>query len=376
MFEMQNPSRRKFLTMAGAAAGGSLVGGSGLVLPPAYAAGALGPVKEQDAVIAFGHVGPISDEGWTSQHHEGMLAVKAAYPKAKYLEIETIPYSADATRTFRQFVAEKATIVISSSEYGDLLAEVSNRAPSVAFMECNGHRVADNVSWYYLKHWMPTYVVGVAAGLMSKTGKLGYVASFPVPSVFGSVNAFQMGAKSVNPKATTQVISINSWFDPQGASQAGTALLDNGADFLFGIMDEAAYLQVAEKRGIPAAMWNTDVRRYGPKSYVSSVVCDWRKFYVEQVGKRLAGAWNGKEQILLPLAGGIDRDAWGESVPANVRTAADAVRTKMLKDGFDPFVGEIKDAAGKVKVAKGAKMDDVEIYNWNWAVEGVTGLGA
>jgi basic membrane protein A len=376
MFELKNPSRRKFLTMTGAAAGASLIGGSGLVLPPAYAAGALGAVKEQDAVIAFGHVGPISDEGWTSTHHEGLLAVKAAFPKAKYLEIETIPYSADATRTFRQFVAEQATMVFITSEYGDLLAEVSNRAPQVAFVECNGHRVADNVSWYYIEHWMPTYVIGVAAGLMSKTGKLGYVASFPVPSVFASANAFQMGAKSVNPKATTQVIAINSWFDPQGASQAGAALLDNGVDFLFGIMDEAAYLQVAEKRGVPAAMWNTDVRRYGPKSYVTSCVLDWRKFYVEQVGKRLAGTWTPGEQILLPLSAGVDRDAWGESVPENVRQAADVVRTKMLKDGFSPFVGELKDVGGKVRVKSGEKMDNLTLYNWDWAVEGVTGLGA
>jgi basic membrane protein A len=91
MFEMKNPSRRKFLTMAGTAAGASLLGSTGLVVPAAYAAGPMAAVKEQDAVIAFGHVGPISDEGWTSTHHDGLLAVKAAFPKAKYIEVETIP---------------------------------------------------------------------------------------------------------------------------------------------------------------------------------------------------------------------------------------------------------------------------------------------
>ena len=106
MFDMKKPSRREFLTLAGSAAGASLLGSTGLVVPRAYGAGAFAPVKEQDAVIAFGHVGPISDEGWTSQHHEGLPAVKKAYPKAKYIEVETIPYSADATRSFRQFVSE------------------------------------------------------------------------------------------------------------------------------------------------------------------------------------------------------------------------------------------------------------------------------
>jgi basic membrane lipoprotein Med (substrate-binding protein (PBP1-ABC) superfamily) len=195
----------------------------------------------------------------------------------------------------------------------------------------------------------------------------------PVPSVYSGVNAFLMGARSVNPNATMQVILINSWFDPQAAAQAGTALIDNGCDFLFGIMDEAAYLQVAEKRGVPAVMWNTDVRRYGPKSYVSSIVVNWNDFYVEQVKARLAGTWKGDQKILLDIGHGVDRDAWGESVPEAVRKQADAVRTKMLS-GYSPFVGEIKDIKGTVRVPKGQKMDDMALYNWDWPIEGVSGL--
>jgi len=373
MSDLFKLSRRKFLTVAGAAAGASVLGANGLIRP-AYA-GNFAPVKEEDAVIGFGHVGPISDEGWTYSHHQGLLAVKEAFPKAKYIEVENIPYSADATRIFRQYVAQKSNIVILSSEYGDLLHGVSDKTPDIAWMECNGHSVAANRSWYYCKHWLPTYVTGVAAGLMSKTGKLGYVGSYPVPSVFGGVNAFLMGARSVNPAATLQVILINSWFDPQAASQAGTALIDNGADFLFGIMDEAGYLQVAEKRGVPAVMWNTDVRRYGPKSYVSSIVVDWRKYYVKQVGNRLKGTWKPEQMDLLGMGQGVDRDAWGDSVPEAVRKQADAVRAKML-GGWTPFVGELKDTTGKIRVVKGQTMDDMSLYDWDWAIEGITGIKA
>ena len=358
-------SRRDVMALAAG------VGAAGLVRP-ARAAG-FAPVKEPDAVIAFGHVGPISDEGWTYSHHLGVLAVQKAFPKAKYIEIQNIPYSADAPRTFRQMVAQKANLCIITSEYGDLLADTADKAPNVAWMECNGHGVAPNRSWYYVKHWFPTYVTGVAAGLMSKTGKLGYVGSLPVPSVYSGVNAFLMGARSVNPKATMQVILINSWFDPQAAAQAGTALIDNGCDCLFGIMDEAAYLQVAEKRGVPAVMWNTDVRRYGPKSYVSSIVVDWNNFYVKSVKDRLDGTWQGGQRVLLDMGQGVDRDAWGQSVPENIRQQADAVRTKMLA-GYNPFVGEIKDIDGKVRVPKGTTMSEMELYDWNWPVEGVTGL--
>jgi basic membrane protein A len=336
------------------------------------AAGPLPAVAEKDAVIAFGFVGPVTDQGWSWSHDQGRKAVQAAYPQLKTLTVESIPYSADASRTFRQFVEQGANMVFATSNYGDFLYDVAKRAPNVAFFECDGRNPLDNLATYYVAHWYPSYVAGVAAGLMSKSGKLGYVASFPVPSVFSGTNAFLMGARSVNPKASIQVITINSWFDPQAATQAGTALIDNGADLLFGIMDEAGYLQVAEKRGVKAVMWNTDQRRYGPKAYISSIVIDFKKYYVHQVGQRLAGKWT-PSQTILPLGGGVDVDAWGETVPDHVRQAAGAVRTKMLH-GWTPFVGELKDSKGNVRVPAGKTMTSAELYNWNWSMQGVVGL--
>src|SRR6516165_6961219 len=102
MFDLSHLSRRRFMSLAGATSA-SLVASSGLIRP---AAAALPAIKEEDAIVAFGHVGPITDEGWTWSHNEGMKAVQAAFPKLKTLMVETIPYSADATRTFRQFVSQ------------------------------------------------------------------------------------------------------------------------------------------------------------------------------------------------------------------------------------------------------------------------------
>ena len=360
-------SRRRALSLAAGVTVAPLLGAA-----RAAGAEAFTPIKEEEAIIAFGYNGPVSDEGWSYQHHQGYLAAKQAFPKARFLEVESIPYSADATRTFRQFVAQRAKLVMLASEYGDLLYDVSKRSSQIAWMECNGHSVNDDLGWYYVCHWLPTYVTGIAAGLMSKSGKIGYVGSMPVPSVYAGVNSFLMGARSINPAATIQVILINSWFDPQAAYQAGTALLDNGCDFLFGIMDEPAYLQVAEKRGVPAVMWNTDERRFGPKSYVSSIVQDWGKFYIKQVGDRINGVWK-PEGTLLGLGQGVDRDAWGDSVPEAVRRQADAVRSKMLT-GWSPMVGEIKDAKGNIRIPKGQTFDDLAFYNCSWAMQGVSGL--
>ncbi|WP_187969085.1 BMP family ABC transporter substrate-binding protein [Aquibium microcysteis] len=371
MIKIRDLTRRGFLNI-GAAAGASLLLPKSGLISPARAAAPLPAVAEEDAVIAWGYVGPTADEGWTYAHDLGRQAVAAAFPKAKTLYVENVPYSADASRIFRQFASEGANMIIANSNYGDFIYDVAKRTPEVAFYECDGRNPLDNLGTYYVAHWYPSYIAGVAAGLMSKSGKLGYVASFPVPSVYSGTNAFLMGARTVKPDATLQAIVINSWFDPQAAAQAGTALIDNGADVLFGIMDEAAYLQVAEQRGAKAVMWNTDIRRYGPQAYISSIVVDFSAWYVEQVRRRIAGEWTPTEDI-LPIGKGVDRDAWGETVPAEAAAQADAIRDKIM-GGWSPFEGEIKDAKGNVKVAAGQRMTEVELYNWDWSIEGVTGL--
>ena len=215
-------------------------------------------------------------------------------------------------------------------------------------------------------------IIGVAAGRLSRTGRLGYIASFPIPSVFAGANATLLGAQSVNPDATMRVISINSWFDPQAASQAGAALVDSGCDFLCGIMDDPAYLRVAEERHVWAAMWNTDMRRFGPDSYVSSVTLDFAPFYIDQIAARLAGRWQPAGHF-LGLGHGVDRDAWGARVPQPVRDEADAVRARILA-GWNPFTGPIRDTAGRIRIPAGQSMTDADLYQWNWQVQGGAGL--
>lgn len=361
-------SRRQLLKSTVAAAG------TAALSPTVSFAGSdlSAPLDPDDMTIAFGHVGPKTDEGWTWTHHLGRQAVAEKYPNAKILEVESVPFSAKGTRTFRQFIAQDADMVILTTDYGDLSNPIIDSNPDVAFLECASYETTPNKRAFYPKHWEPTYLIGVAAGMMTKTGKLGYVGSYPTPAVQSSVNSFLLGARSVNPDATLNVVYINSWFDPQGASQAGRALVNSDCDFLFGIMDEAAYLQVAEEAGIWAAMWNTDIRQYGPNAYVSSVVLDWRDYYVDQVTKRVEGTWTGGGLDLLPMAAGVDRDAWGQNVPQEVRDHVDGVREKMLAGEFNPFVGPMSDNEGTARLAEGEVMGEDVLYAWPWLLDGVT----
>ncbi len=308
---------------------------------------------EEEVLIAFAHVGPVSDEGWTWSHDQGRMAVEAI-PGVRTVMVESMPFSDEATRTLEQFVADGAKAIFITSEYADFVYAVADAHPEVKFLECNGHRTTDNLINYYIEHWDPSYLIGMAAGLMTKTNKLGYIGSYPIDSVYTSVNSFHLGARSVNPNVTTQVVLINSWFDPAAAAQAANTLIDSGVDFLFGIMDEAAYLQVAEERGVYAAMWNTDMRRFGPHAYVSSVELYWDDFYVSEVQAILNGTWQGnRETVLLPIGHGVDRDDWGDSVPQEVRDQVDAVRERMINEGLNVFVGPIYDTKGNLVIPEG-----------------------
>ncbi|PHS03716.1 MAG: BMP family ABC transporter substrate-binding protein [Blastopirellula sp.] len=359
-------SRRQILKSSAAAA-------SVAALAPhfALADGHMGPLDPDNMTIAFGHVGPKTDEGWTYTHHLGRQAVEKKYPNAKYLEVESIPFSAKGSRTFRQFAAQKADMAFITSDYGDLSNEIINANPNIAFHECAANDTGPNKRAYYVKHWDPSFLIGMAAGLLTKSNKLGYVGSYPTPAVQSSINSFHLGARSVKPAIETKAVYINSWFDPQGASQAGRALVGADCDFLFGIMDEAAYLQVAEEAGIWAAMWNTDIRKYGPKSYVSSVMLNWDDYYVSNVDKRVAGTWTGGELDLLSMGAGVDRDAWGQNVPAEIAAQVDEVRKKML-GGWTPFKGPMTDNEGNQKLAKGETLGEDVLYGWPWLLEGVT----
>jgi basic membrane lipoprotein Med (substrate-binding protein (PBP1-ABC) superfamily) len=325
--------------------------------------------------IGFAYVGPVSDGGWTMTHDAGRKAVEQAFPgKVKTAYIENMVYSDEASRALEQFISDGAKVIIINSEYADFVSNVAKKHPDVVFLECDGHVISDNEIWYYVAHWDPAYLIGMAAGLMTKTNKLGYIGSYPVQSVYSDVNAFEMGARAVNPNATTQVVLINSWFDPAKANQAANALIDNGADFVLDIMDETAALQVEEKRGVWGATWNTDQRQAAPTKYVSSISVNWNDFYVSEVKAVLDGTWKGNRSVMLQLGKGVDRDAWGPNVPAAVQQQVDAVRTKMLNEGYSPFVGPIKDSKGNVKVPAGTTLTQDQLYLWDWSVEGVSGL--
>jgi basic membrane protein A len=334
------------------------------------------PTQAADkTLIAFAFSSVVSDNGWTYVHNQGRLAAEAALPQITTKYVEMVPYSEEASRTFEQFIADGAKMIIVAAEYGEFIYKVAAAHPDIPFLEANGATQSANVSSYYFEHTRVDYLLGVAAGLLTKSNKIGFITSFPIPINYAEANAFLMGARSVNPNVTENVVTINAWFDPQAHRQAAEALVDSGVDFLFANLDDTSSVEVAGQRGVWVASAWTERQDFAPETYVNTLLVDWGPFYTSEIQAALDGTWQGNRSVILPLGGGIDLGQWGQKVPQDVRDQVEAVRQKMLNEGFNPFVGPINDATGQQRIPPGEELTpEYRRTQWDWAVEGVVGL--
>jgi basic membrane lipoprotein Med (substrate-binding protein (PBP1-ABC) superfamily) len=354
-------------------AGGTTPGTAGGTTPGTTPATGGGAALEK-LRLGFAYIGPINDNGWTQEHHRGRQFVfdtLGAQVEGTY--VENVLFDPAQTTPIFEDLAQNHDFVIANTEYATLLSDVAAKYPEVHFLECDGHAYTSNLYSYYVKHTQPTYALGVAAALLNEGSdcKIGYIGAFPTATAFNDVNGLLLGARSINPTATVQAVMISSFFDPPKATAAANALLGEDINFLFAVMDEPSFLQVANDAGVWAGAWNTDVREFGPEVYVNTLQLDFGSYYLEQANAALAGTWTAKTQPdLLPL----DLGAWGDQVPPEVIAAVDELRPQLLDGTLNPYTGPIVDNQGTERLADGESLDDQQAYLIDWAVEGVSGV--
>ena len=397
-------SRRGLLHLGAAAAAGVFVGGNVLaacggddddgesgagttaggtdLAPGTTAAGATGTTAApagtgeplEQLRLGFAYIGPINDNGWTQEHHRGrQLVFDTLGDKVTGEYVENVLFDPAQTTPIFEELASNHDFVIANTEYVTLLSDVAANHPDVHFLECDGHTYLDNLYSYYLRHVQPTYALGVAAAMLNEGQpvRIGYIGAFPTATAFNDVNGLLLGARTINPDSTVQAVMISSFFDPPKATSAANALLGEDINFLFSVMDEPSFLQVANDAGVWAAAWNTDVREFGPDVYVNTLQLDFGPYYLEQAEAALAGTWAAKAQPdLLPL----DLGEWGDQVPQEVRDAVDELRPQLLDESLNPYTGPIVDTTGTERLADGETLDAQQAYLVDWAVEGVSGV--
>ena len=325
--------------------------------------------------VAFLHNTAISSGGWTYAHDLGRQYVEKKFgDKIRVTNVDNIEAGADAERALREFVATGNKLIFTTSfGFMDSTVKVAAGTPKVAFYHCSGYKTAPNLSVYNTRIYEAVYLAGVIAGKMSKTGKLGYVAPFPIPEIVRNINAFEQGAKSVNPRAITQVIWVNTWFDVAKEKQAAEVLIGQGADVLMQNTSSSAVIKAAEDKGLYAFGIDSDRSKLAPKALLASTVPVWGPYYERIIQASLDG-----KPLQAPVFGGfkegmIDVVGINSAVPADTVAQVDKLKADMTAGRFNVFAGPVKAQDGSVKVPAGRNMSDDELSGVNWFIEGVSG---
>ncbi len=354
--------RRTFLALtAGAAALATLTG-----LPAA--------AQDKPLKAAWVYVGPVGDYGYSYQHDQGRQAVeKALGDKVKTSFVESVSEGPDAERVIRQLAASGNDIIFTTSfGFMDPTVKIAKMFPKVKFEHATGYKRADNLATYSARFYEGRAVIGTIAGLMTKTNKIGYVASVPIPEVVRGINAATLAARKVNPDVEVQVIWVNSWYDPGKEADAAKALVAQGADVIMQHTDSPAPLQVAENAGAHAFGQASDMIKFAPNAQLTAIVDDWGPYYTDRVQKVMDGTWTS-EDTWGGLKAGMVKMAPFTNMPDDVKAAAEKEVAGISSGEIHPFAGPIKDRQGTVRVPEGETATDEQLLGMDWFVEGVKG---
>lgn len=325
---------------------------------------------------AFVYIGPVGDGGWSYQHDLGRLALeKALGDKVKTSYVENVAESADAERVIRKLAADKNDIIFTTSfGYMEPTLKVAKLFPKTRFEHATGFKSSANTVAYEARFYEGAYLLGVIAGKMTKTNTLGFIGSFPIPEVVRNIDAYTLGARSVNPKIKTKVIWVDTWYDPGKERQAAETLIAQGADMLCQNTDSPAAVQVAEEKGVHAFGWDSDMSKYGPRAHLTANTENWGVYYIDEVKKLLDGSWTGGRVTRWGIKEGlVVLSPLNPLVPKDVAALFEARKKDIVDGKLHPFAGPLKDNGGSVKLPAGKTLTEDELRAINWYVEGVDG---
>lgn len=331
--------------------------------------------KPEPIKAAWIYVGPVGDAGWSFAHDLGRKGAEAHFGEALQTTfVEAVPEGADAERVIRDLAQQGNQIIFATSfGYMEPMLKVAADFPNVKFEHATGYKTAPNMRIYDASFYQDTYMAGMVAASMTKTNKLGFVGSFPIPEVLRNINAFTLGAQSVNPKITTKVVWVNTWFDPPKESEAAQSLINQGADVLLQNTDSTAVLQTAERNNKFAFGWDSDMSAFAPNAHLASAIANWTPYYIKAIEEVKAGTWATQRTVWGVKEGLNDLIKISDKVPADTVAKVEEVKAGLKAGTFEVFKGPIKDNTGKEVLATGAVGDQAWRDGVNFYVKGVEG---
>ena len=327
----------------------------------------------EDLQVGFVYVSPVGDAGWSWAHDQGRLAVEAM-DGVKTAYVESVAEGPDAERVIMNMARKKYDLIFATSfGYMDPMLKVAGQFPDTVFMHCSGFKTAKNMGNYFGRIYQARYLTGMVAGAMTKSATIGYVAAFPIPEVIRGINAFTLGAQSVNPKVTVRVVWTKTWYDPATEKEAAKSLLDVGADVIAQHQDSPGPQEAAQERGVYSIGYNSDMSSFAPKAHLIAAVWNWGPFYKEVVEQVRSNTWKSQSSWEGIDKGIVDISPMAEMVPQEVRNRVLAARQEMIDGKLKVFVGPVKDQNGKIRITDGTVAPDPELLGMTWFVQGVVG---
>ncbi|MGQ9474122.1 MAG: BMP family ABC transporter substrate-binding protein [Candidatus Caldatribacteriaceae bacterium] len=358
--------------------------------------------QEVKLKAGFIYVGPIGDLGWTHAHEQARQILEDTYPWLDTIYVESVPEGEVEGVIDRLINQEKVDVVVTTSfGFMDGTLNAAQRYPDKIFFHCSGFKRAPNMATYMADFHQVYYLNGLMAGALTKSGKIGYVGTFPIPELKRHINAFTLGARRVNPKAEIHVRWLQTaWYDPQGAKEATEALIAEGIDVLAFTEDSATVVQVAGSKGLPSFGHYSPMISFAPDFLVSGQLVHWEAIYLDFFAKVYAGLYNnrnlenidywwllGDKAVELGADFGVPINPKFEEVLKNY-IVEDPVYGKIsvydlvlkveetMADpeyAFSPFTGPIKDRKGNLVVKEGVRLPLGDLITMEWATEGIVG---
>ncbi|HSI34875.1 MAG: BMP family ABC transporter substrate-binding protein [Phycisphaerae bacterium] len=329
----------------------------------------------------FIYIGTKDDYGYSQAHHEGAMAVKSL---ANVKEQESVKETKDVADAMESMINnEGATIIFPTSfgYYDPYMKELAVKYPKVTFLHCGGRFKAgdpENCGSYFGYIDEAVYLSGIAAGGATKSGKLGYVAAIPIPQVLRNINAFLLGARTVNPKATVSVVFTGGWFKPEAEIQAVNSLADQQVDVVTCHVDSPkAMLETAKKRGLMTCGYHANGSAVDPDKYLTGAEWNWAPVYEAYIKLVKDGKKATDPHVVRGglKEGFVKTSPLGKLVTDDSKKKIEAAKALALKGELVIFKGPLKDNTGKEVIPAGKSLvqTDPTLEDMAYLVEGVIG---
>lgn len=345
------------------------------------ATGVMPAIAKEDIKVGVIHItDPAEGSGYTYTHDLGIQGMqKNIGLEDSQIVRKNNVNDTDATaieNAIRECIEEGCNVIFATSwGFMDTCEALADEFPEVIFSHGTGYKSnGTNFNNYFGRIYQARYLAGVAAGLKTESNKLGYVAAMGQENseVTGGVNAFAMGAYSVNPDCEVYVKVTNSWFDPEGETQAAQALVDLGCDVIAQHCDTPNPQTVAEQNGVWGVGYNSDMSKDAAGAVLTSVMWDWSVYYTYAVQSIIDGTWTGENYFGGMADGLVNIAPLSDLCADGTQEAVDAARAQIIDEGFNVFDGVIETNDGSTVGEEGSTLSDSDITgSMNWYFKNV-----